>query len=135
MRWVALGLGIALLLVSAGAFTQVADTKAGQVAEVITLLAFGAGFVLALYGLAARPRPNPVTAGSPPAERSAGTAVATGSMRDLALGVGGVIVTAALVIGLAFSGGPRWAGFGFVILLPMLAGSVYLFWRGLKTSR
>lgn len=133
MRWVALGVGIVLLAVSAAAFTRVADTQEGQIAEVITLLAFGTGFVLALYGLAARPRPTPVEALqlAQPAVRAEAR---PGSRRDLALGAGGVILTAVLVTGLALSGGPLWAGFGFVALLPMLAGSVYLCWRSLKTN-
>lgn len=134
MRWVALIAGIALLALSAVAFMRVADTKEGQVAEVITLFAFGAGFVLALYGLAARPRPKPAGAGSRPADQAMRAAARTGSPRDVALGAGGMIVAAVLVAGLALSGGPLWAGFGFLVLLPMLAGSVYLCWRGLKPN-
>lgn len=133
MRWVALFLGIALLAASAIAFTRVADTKEGQIAEVVTLLAFGSGFALALYGVAARKRP--AQRGSPAAVvRSEEAAAPAHSARDLAVGAAGVIVTAALLTGLALSGGLMWAGFGFVILLPMLAGSVYLCWRSLRTN-
>lgn len=135
MRWVALILGIALLALSAGAFMRVADTREGQIAEVVTLFAFGAGFVLALYGLAARPRPKPAGEAPQPVGQTMGAGPRTGSPRDVALGVGGVIVAAVLVVGLALSGGLVWAGFGLVALLPMLAGSVYLCWRGLKTNR
>ncbi len=134
MRWIALGLGIALLAVSAGAFTLVADSKEGQIAEVITLLAFGTGFVLALYGVAARPRPTPSGTAARSAPPAVGASVRAGSPRDLAFGAGGIALTAVLVIGLALSAGPLWAGFGFVALLPMLVGSVYLCWRSLRAK-
>ena len=133
MRWPALGFGLALLALSVFSFTRVADTQEGQVAEVITFFAFGLGFVLLLYGLAARPRPAaPLAAGrsEPPA---AARSAPRGSPRDLALGVTGVVVGAVLVAGLAVTGGSMWAGLGFLILLPMLAGSVYLCWRAIKT--
>ena len=55
-------------------------------------------------------------------------------MRDLLLGAGGIAVALVLLTGLAVSGGPLWAGFGLAILLPMLAGSVYLCVRYLRAS-
>ncbi len=133
IRWVALACGLALLALSVIAFTMVADTREGQIAEVITLLAFGSGFVLLIYGFAARRRPSPASGahGEPQTGRASAP---RGSPRDLALGVAGVMVSAVLVTGLAVTGGLMWAGFGFVILLPMLAGSVYLCWRSIKLN-
>ena len=134
IRWLALGSGVALIAVSVIAFTKVADTREGQVAEVVTLLAFGIGFVLLIYAFAARRRPAPPEAVAHEEPRGGRTSVPRGSPRDLALGAAGVVVSAVLVTGLAVTGGLLWAGLGFVILLPMLAGSVYLCWRSLKTN-
>lgn len=134
IRWVALGSGVALIAVSVIAFTKVADTREGQIAEVVTLLAFGIGFVLLIYAFAARRRPATPAAVARDEPRGGRTPVPRGSPRDLALGAAGVIVSAVLVTGLAVTGGLMWAGLGFVILLPMLAGSVYLCWRSLKTN-
>ena len=134
IRWIALGSGIALFGVSAIAFTKVADTREGQIAEVITLLAFGIGFLLLIYAFAARPRPTrPALPGGQPQAPTTAPAP-RGSPRDLAFGAAGVVVSAVLVTGLAVSGGLMWAGLGLVVLLPMLAGSVYLCWRSLKTN-
>lgn len=133
IRWVALGSGVALIAVSLIAFTKVVDTREGQIAEVVTLLAFGIGFVLLIYAFAVRQRPAPAPAVARDESQGGGTSVPRGSPRDLALGAAGVVVSAVLVTGLAVTGGLLWAGLGFVILLPMLAGSVYLCWRSLKT--
>src|SRR5262249_60638938 len=57
VRWLALAAGIALVVLAAGAVTRVADTREGLIAEIVTLFAGGAGVVLLIYGLAARPRP------------------------------------------------------------------------------
>lgn len=134
IRWAALVSGLGLLALSAIAFTKVADTREGQIAEVVTLLAFGSGFVLLIYGLAARRRSTP-PAVAPGELRGGQNSAPRGSPRDLALGAAGVIVSAALVTGLAVTGGLLWAGLGFVILLPMLAGSVYLCWRSIRTNQ
>ncbi len=134
IRWIALGSGVGLLAVSVIAFTKVADSREGQVAEVVTLLAFGIGFVLLIYAFAARPRPAPPAAVAPKEPQGGHPSMPHGSPRDLALGAAGVVVSAVLVTGLAVTGGLLWAGLGFVVLLPMLAGSVYLCWRSLKTN-
>lgn len=124
MRWVSLGAGIALLLIAFAAATQVADTRQGLIAEVITLLAGLAGISLLLYGLiggaprsssrVVRPRPAKLP---PPAVRP---------VTDLLAGAGGIVIALVLLSGLAISGGFEWAGFGLLILVPMIAGSVYL---------
>ena len=56
------------------------------------------------------------------------------SNRDLVLGATGVLLAAVLLTGLAISGGIMWAGFGLALLLPMIAGSVYLCVRFLRAN-
>jgi hypothetical protein len=56
------------------------------------------------------------------------------SRRDLVTGAGGVALGVALLAGLALSGGILWLVLGFALLLPMLAGSVYLFVRFLRSA-
>jgi len=127
MRWLSLGVGIALVALAFAAATQVADTRAGLIAEVITLLSGLAGISLLLYGLiggathsrsrVGRPRPAQV---QQPAVRPA---------TDLLAGAGGIVIASVLLSGLAITGGFEWAGFGLLILLPMIAGSIYLCMR------
>lgn len=45
---------------------------------------------------------------------------------DLVLGGGGIIVAVVLFGGLVLSGGWLWAVLGGLLLIPMVAGSVYL---------
>lgn len=124
MRWVSVGAGVALLVIAFTAATRVADTRQGLIAEVVTLLAGLAGISLLLYGLiggASRStsrveRPRPATL-PPPAVRP---------LTDLLAGAGGIVIALVLLGGLAITGGFEWAGFGLLILLPMIAGSVYL---------
>lgn len=132
MRWLALAAGIALVVLAAGAVTRVADTREGLIAEIVTLFAGGAGVVLLIYGLAARPRPALVPPS--PATGPRETPRRRRTNRDLYLGSGGVAVALLLLGGLAYSGGPLWAGFGLALLLPMLAGSVYLWVRFLTSE-
>src|SRR5215467_12193497 len=107
-----------------GAATQVADTRVGLGAEVVTLLGGAVGISLLIYAFAARPRPQPA---SPPSRApSAKPAAQPRTNRDLALGAGGIGLAVVLLAGLAVSGGPLLAGFGLALLVPMLAGSVYL---------
>lgn len=133
MRWVALVAGLGLVVVAFAAAARVADTQEGLVAEVVTLLGGGAGFLLLIYGLAARKRPagehQPAVSTAAPAriERAP-------SRRDLVLGGAGIAVALVLLSGLAYTGGPLWAGFGLAMLLPMLAGSVYLCVRYLRAN-
>jgi len=132
VRWYAVIAGAALIALAFFAATRVADTREGLVAEVVLLFSALAGIGLLVYGLAARDRPDlkgeprttPVAAPDLTRPRSS---------RDLLAGAGGVVLAIGLVTGLALSGGPLWAGLGFALLLPMLAGSVYLFVRYLRS--
>ena len=120
-----------MLVLAFGAASRVTDSREGLVAEIITLLGGGAGFVLLIYGLAARQRPAPGT------DRPAATparAEPKRTRRDLLLGAAGIAFGLVLLSGLALSGGPMWAGFGLALLLPMLAGSVYLCVRYLRAN-
>jgi hypothetical protein len=120
-------MGIVLIAVAFAAATRVADTREGLIAEVVTLLGGLAGISFLLYGLFARARrPVPVSihrSTQPAAIRPA---------RELAIGSGGLLVAAVLLTGLAVSGGWQWAALGLVLLLPMIAGSVYLCARSLR---
>ncbi len=132
MRWLALVAGAALVALALAAVTRVSDTREGLIAEVITLLGGLAGIGLLVYGLAARnasathqPSAFPPAVQAAPRPRAA---------RDLALGVGGILLAVILLAGLALSGGVLWAGFGLALLLPMVSGSVYLCLRFLRSS-
>jgi hypothetical protein len=129
MRRFALVAGAALVIVAFAAATRVADTREGLIAEVVTLLAGMAGVGALIYGLAARPGTPAVK----PATR-APRQVRPRTTRDLLLGAGGVALAAILVVGLAVTGGPLPAAFGLVLLLPMIAGCVYLCLRFLRAS-
>lgn len=131
MRWTALVAGFALIVLAFAAASRVSDTREGLIAEVITLLAGVAGLTLVTYAYAARkgltPEKARPAAGPSPLHRS-------GSPRDLALGAGGVGLSIVLLAGLGISGGLLWAGLGFLLLLPMLGGSIYLCWRSLRAN-
>jgi hypothetical protein len=129
MRRFALVAGVALVIVAFAAATRVSDTREGLISEVVTLLAGVAGVGALIYGLASRQRAaasEPV-AGAPRLVRPRATT-------DLLLGAGGVTLAAILVIGLGVTGGPLPAAFGLALLLPMIAGCVYLFVRFLRAS-
>ena len=134
MRWPALVLGVILFAVAVAAFTRVADTRAGLVAEVVTLLAGMAGLSLVIYGLADRKR----TAAARSTTSSAGTALRprprSRSRNDILLGTGGIALAIVLLSGLILSAGIWWGLFGLLLLLPMIAGSIYLFLRYLRAS-
>lgn len=120
------------MALAVAAATRVSDTREGLVAEIITLLAGAAGVVLLVYGLAARRRHAPSLARvspDPPQHLQRPR-----SRNDLVLGIGGILVTAFLLGGLAFSGGFLWALLGSALLLPMAAGCVYLCVRFLRAS-
>lgn len=122
MRWLSLTAGIAFVALAFAAATRVADTRDGLIAEVVTLFSGLAGVSLVLYGLfgGIRPTPRPgVPAMSPRPARPPST-------RDLAIGAGGLGLAAVLLGGLFISAGWQWAALGFVILLPMIAGSAFL---------
>jgi hypothetical protein len=129
MRRFALVAGVLLVIVAFGAATRVADTREGLIAEVVTLLAGGAGVGFLIYGLAARHQARGgerVTRAPRPLHPR--------TTRDLLLGAGGVVLSAILVAGLAISGGPLSAVFGLVLLTPMIAGCVYLCVRFLRAN-
>jgi len=133
VRWLSLVAGAALVALAFAAATRVADTREGLIAEVILLFAAMAGIALLIYGLAARrglaePR---LPAGTPARVLQAARSRPR-STRDLLTGAGGVALAAALLAGLALSGGVLWVALGFALLLPMLAGSVYLFVRYMR---
>ena len=121
MRWISLVAGIAFVALAFAAATRVADTREGLVAEVVTLFSGLAGVSLVLYGLFAgvRPASKPGVVRTPPPARAP-------SSHDLAIGGGGLGLAAVLLGGLFITAGWHWAALGFVILLPMIAGSAFL---------
>jgi hypothetical protein len=132
VRWASLVTGVALIVLAFAAASRVADTRAGLIAEIITLLAGATGIILATYGLAARRRGVAGTPDRPISTTAQGPR--TRAARDLVLGGGGLGLALVLLTGLALSGGPLWASLGLLLLLPMIAGSVYLCWRFLRAS-
>jgi len=131
LRRLSLAGGFALIVLAFAAASRVTDTRAGLVAEIVTLLGGLAGIGLLTYAFAARPRntkPDMPARASKPAEAR------PRSNRDLVLGAGGVLLAVVLVSGLAISGGILWAGLGLTLLVPMIAGSVYLCVRFLRAN-
>jgi hypothetical protein len=129
MRKATLIAGLALVVIAFAAATQVADTREGLVAEVVTLLSSVAGIGLLIYGLTVRSRSFTPTQTSPQPDSN------RPRMRsDLVYGTAGVIVAVGLVTGLALSAGPMLAAFGLALLLPMIAGCVYLCVRYLRAN-
>ena len=124
---------MALVALAFAAATRVADTQEGLVAEIVTLLGGLAGVVLLIYGLAARGRALPASSPAPQAT-APNPRPPSRSRRDLLLGAGGIVLAVILLGGLGASGGFWWAAIGAVLLLPMLAGSVYLCLRFLRAS-
>jgi peptidoglycan/LPS O-acetylase OafA/YrhL len=114
--------GLLLVAVAFIAAAQVADTREGLVAEILTLFAGLGGVGLLLYGLVPKRNDAPVRqiAKPPRAQPSRRTA------NDLLAGTAGIVVALVLIGGIAFSAGWTWAAMGAVLLLPMVAGSVYL---------
>ena len=127
MRRLAIGAGIALIALAFAAATRVADTREGLIAEVVTLLGGLAGIGLFLYGLL--PRRARTSRGS--AGRPVGPTLAHPA-REIWTGVGGLLLAAILLSGLAASAGWQWAALGSVLLMPMIAGSAYLCARFLR---
>jgi hypothetical protein len=130
LRWLALVAGIALTVLAFAAVTRIADTREGLIAEVVTLFAGLGGIGLLIYGLAARKDVPPAPALARPPE----TAARRRSGRDLKLGIGGLALAVVLLSGLSVSGGLLWAALGLALLLPMIAGCVYLCVRFLRSS-
>ena len=122
--------GLALIAVAAIAAVRVENSREGLIAEAITLLGGMAGLVLLFYGIYSRPRPS--TSVLSASSRTIATEPKVRSANDLMLGTAGILITSGLLSGLWFSGGLLWAGFGFLLLLPMVAGSFYLCLRFLR---
>ncbi|TMD97543.1 MAG: hypothetical protein E6I72_05990 [Chloroflexi bacterium] len=135
MRRLSLACGLALVVLAFAAASRVSDTREGQVAEVVTLLGGLAGIGLLTYAFASRPRATSSSSSSTsPVTRTPAMGGRRRSSRDLVLGAGGVVLAVCLLAGLAFSGGPLWAAFGLALLVPMIAGSVYLCLRFLRAN-
>jgi hypothetical protein len=124
VRWPALGAGVSLVVVAFAAATRVADTREGLIYEVVTLLAGLVGVSLLLYGLVAtfgHSGPTaPAPAVSPPVTEKVHNA------GELLIGASGLVLAAILLAGIAATAGGWWALLGSVLLLPMIAGCVYL---------
>ena len=123
-RWVALAAGVCFMAVAFVSVTHVANSRDGLIAEVVTEFAALIGISLTLYGLLAgtrRPGGRAQTANA----RAAMTRPVR-SVRDLATGIAGLLLALVLLAGIAFNSGVQWAALGSVLLLPMIAGSIYL---------
>jgi hypothetical protein len=130
VRWVSVVAGLAVIGVAAIAATRVENSRAGLIAEVITYLGGLVGLILLFYGVYAR-RGRSSAVRSEPSESTAPEPKVRAA-NDLLLGALGIILAIFLLSGLAMSGGMVWAAFGFILLLPMLAGSFYLGLRFLR---
>lgn len=130
MRWVSIIAGLALIAVAAIAATRVENSRQGLIAEVITLLGGLAGLVLLFYGIYSRPRPSTSVRSQSPG--SIATQPKVRSANDLVLGTTGIVLAVGLLSGLAVTGGLVWATFGFILLMPMVAGSFYLSLRFIR---
>ena len=122
-RAILIVLGVLLIAVAFISGAQVADTREGLIAEVVALFAGLSGVGLLLCGLIPRRRD---TSPIPPAPKQITQRTSRRTANDLVLGGGGIVIAAVLFGGLAFSGGWLWAALGGVLLVPMIAGSVYL---------
>jgi hypothetical protein len=114
--------GLLLIAVAFVAAAQVADSREGLIAEIVTLLAGLAGVGFLLYGLVPKRHDAPVRQGG----KHGQTRPSRRSANDLLAGASGIVVALVLIGGIAFSAGWAWAAMGAVLLVPMLAGSVYL---------
>jgi len=135
VRRLSLACGLALVVLAFAAALRVSDTREGQVAEVVTLLGGLAGIGLLTYAFASRPRATRSSSSSTsPVTRTPALGGRQRSSRDLVLGAGGVVLAMCLLAGLALSGGLLWAAFGLALLVPMIAGSLYLCLRFLRAN-
>jgi hypothetical protein len=114
--------GLLLIVVAFLAAARVADTREGLIAEVVTLMSGLAGVGLLLFGLVPKRQQSGLAARARATSSPRGPRTAN----DLVLGVGGIVIGAVLLAGLAESGGWGWAAMGGALLVPMLAGSAYL---------
>ena len=122
---------MALVVLAFAAATHVEDTRDGLIAEIVLMFSALSGVCLLVYGLAARK-------GLPAAPVVARAATSEGprprSKNDVLLGGGGIGVAVILLAGLTFSGDAFLAALGLILLLPMIAGSVYLCLRFLRSA-
>ncbi len=124
MRWLALGAGVVLVAVAFVAASHVANTREGLVSEVVTLLAALTGVSLLLYGLVATLSSSRPSAPAPTTVSKVGEQVHNAA--ELLIGGMGILVAATLLIGIAITASALWALLGAVLLLPMIAGCLYL---------
>jgi hypothetical protein len=124
VRWSALGAGVVLVAIAFAAATRVADTREGLIYEVVTLLAGLAGVGLLLYGLVATFSHARPTASAPRVATPVTDKVHNSG--ELLVGASGLVLAAILLGGIAATAGGWWALLGAVLLLPMIAGCVYL---------
>jgi hypothetical protein len=130
VRWVSVVAGLALIGVAAISATRVDNSRAGLIAEVVTYLGGLVGLGLLFYGVYARRGPSPAVGMDPSISTPPETKVR--SANDLLLGALGIILAIFLLSGLVLSGALSLAAFGFVLLLPMVAGSCYLVIRFIR---
>jgi hypothetical protein len=131
VRWLSILAGVALIAVAFVAVTRVDNTRQGLIAEVITYLGGLSGLILLFYGLFARPHASASDKRRPSKAIEPEPKIRTAN--DLVLGTAGILVAIVLVSGLAITSGTLWAFLGFVVLLPMVAGSFYLSLRFLRS--
>lgn len=131
MRWPAIVAGAVLVVIAFAAATRVEDTRPGLIAEIVLMFSALSGVCLLVYGLAAR---RGLPAAPPPRSLIASTGPRPRSRNDVLLGAGGIGVAVVLLTGLVFSGDALLAALGLVLLLPMIAGSVYLCLRFLRST-
>jgi hypothetical protein len=124
MRRLSIIVGLALIALAFVAATRVENSRQGLIAEVILYLGGAVGLVLLFYGLFARSRPAASIQNRRLEVPMREPKVPTAS--DLVLGAAGLILAIVLLSGLAISAGLLWVLLGFVLLLPMVAGSFYL---------
>lgn len=122
-RALSVGIGLLLVAVAFVSATNVADTREGLIAEVVTLMAGLAGVSLLLYGLIPK-RAAPASAGR--TQPTQGSTKGPRTANDLLLGSLGLLLAVALITGLVLSAGWLWALLGAVLLLPMTIGCGYL---------
>jgi hypothetical protein len=115
--------GLLLIAVAFLAATNVADTREGLIAEIVTLLSGLAGVALLLYGLIPK---RPARAAVVPPQPAAPAAKQARSANDLVLGGLGLLLALILLTGLVLSAGWIWALVGTILLLPMMIGCGYL---------
>ena len=122
-RTLGIGGGLLLIAVAFIAATNVADTRQGLIAEIVTLLSGLAGVALLLYGLVPK-RAAPASTAGP--KRTEAAVQGPRTANDLLVGTVGMLLAVILLGGIVLSAGWMWALLGAVLLLPMTIGCGYL---------